>query len=101
MSHKSAKETMFCQDSSIVVIGIYVVDVIQYRIKAKRHIFDRLSQIIFHYGLWDSGKDYTFNSETVFQMYCTKNGIMHIGIQEREWKVYYPILDPSCLFGIA
>ena len=42
MSHKSAKETMFCQDSSIVVIGIYVVDVIQYRIKAKRHIFDVL-----------------------------------------------------------
>ena len=42
MSHKSAKETMFCQDPSIVVIGIYVVDVIQYRIKAKRHIFDVL-----------------------------------------------------------
>jgi len=42
MSHKSAKETMFCQDPSIVVIGIYVADVIQYRIKAKRHIFDVL-----------------------------------------------------------
>jgi len=42
MSHKSAKETISCQDSSNVVIGIYVVDVIQYRIKAKRHVFDVL-----------------------------------------------------------
>jgi len=39
MSHKSAKETMSCQDSSNVVIGIYVFVVIQYRIMAKRHIF--------------------------------------------------------------
>ena len=39
MSHKSAKETISCQDSSNVVIANYVFDVIQYRIMVKRHIF--------------------------------------------------------------
>ena len=39
MSHKSAKETISCQDSSNVVIANYVFDVIQYRIMAKRYIF--------------------------------------------------------------
>ena len=39
MSHKSAKETISCQNSSNLVTGIYVFDVIQYRIMAKRHIF--------------------------------------------------------------
>jgi hypothetical protein len=39
MSHKSAKETISCQDSSNLVIAIYGFELIQYRIMAKRHIF--------------------------------------------------------------
>ena len=39
MSHKSAKETISCQDSSNAVIANCVFDVIQYRIMVKRHIF--------------------------------------------------------------
>jgi len=83
------------QEDKVITLGTEQVWI------AKRHIFDRLSQIIFHYGLWDSGKDYTFNSETAFHIYCTKNGIRHIGIQEKVWNVYYPLHDDACLFGIA
>ena len=85
------------QEDTVITLGTEQVWI------AKRHIFDRLSQIIFHYGLWDSGKDYTFNSETAFHIYCTKNGIRHIGIQEKVWNVYYPLPlhDTHCLFGIA
>ena len=43
MSHKSAKETISCQDSSNVVIANYVFDVIQYRIMAKRNFFHYFS----------------------------------------------------------
>ena len=39
VSHKSAKETISCQESSNVVIAIYVFEAIQYRIMAKRHFF--------------------------------------------------------------
>ena len=42
MSHKSAKETISCQDPSNLVIAIYGFDVIQYRIMAKRHFFTAL-----------------------------------------------------------
>lgn len=83
------------QEDKVITLGTEQVWI------AKRHIFDRLSQIIFYYGLWDSGKDYTFNSESVFHLYCTKNGIRHIGIHEKVWNVYYPIHDAHCLFGIA
>ena len=36
MSHKSAKETISCQESSNVVIGVYVLEAIKYWITAKR-----------------------------------------------------------------
>ena len=39
MSHKSAKETISCQDSSNVVIANYVFELIQYRIMAKKTYF--------------------------------------------------------------
>jgi hypothetical protein len=39
MSHKSAKETISCRDSSNLVGGIYVYDAIQYWIMVKRYIF--------------------------------------------------------------
>ena len=39
MSHKSAKETISCQDSPNLVIAIYGFALIQYWISAKRHIF--------------------------------------------------------------
>lgn len=83
------------QEDKVITLGTEQVWI------GKRHIFDKLSQIIFHYGLWDSGKEYTFNSETTFHLFCKKNGIMHIGIQERVWDVYYPLYDATCLFGIA
>ncbi|MDB9890918.1 hypothetical protein OAD74_06020 [Alphaproteobacteria bacterium] len=50
MSHKSAKETISCQESSNVIIGIYVFDAIQYRIMVKRHFF-------YYFTLGEAAKD--------------------------------------------
>jgi hypothetical protein len=85
------------QEDKVITLGTEQVWI------GKRHIFDKLSQIIFHYGLWDSGKEYAFNSETTFHMFCKKNGIIHIGIQECGWNVYYTLTDDknTALFGIS
>jgi hypothetical protein len=56
----------------------------------KRTVFDRLSNIIFYYGLWDSGYSFSFNSETNFHEFCKNNNLYHIGIQEKEdWPLYF------------
>jgi len=49
MSHKSAKETMSCQESSNVVTGIYVVEAIQHQIMAKR--------LFYYFTLGEAAKD--------------------------------------------
>ncbi len=54
----------------------------------RRRTFDRLSQIIFHYGLWDSGHPYSFNSETTFHEFCVNHNIHHYGITEANFPLY-------------
>ena len=51
----------------------------------KRCVFDRLSQIIFHYGLWDSGDPFSFNSETTFHEFCKHYNIYHISLTDKDW----------------
>jgi len=70
---------------------------------SKRQNFIMLSQIIFQYGLYDSGLPFSFNSETQFHQFCKYHGLNHIGIQEKEWPVYSSSLEESqkYLFTIA
>ena len=69
----------------------------------KRGVFDKLSNLVFYYGLWDSGHSFTFNSETTFHEFCKHNNIYHIGIQEKQWPVYFNSIEDSkrYLFGIC
>jgi len=70
----------------------------------KRTVFDCLSNILFHYGLWDSGHSFSFNSETNFHEFCKNYNIYHIGIQEKEdWPLYFYGNDDvnKYLFGIC
>lgn len=55
---------------------------------ARRRVFDKLSQIIFHYGLWDSGHPFSFNSESTFHEFCTHYNIHHYGITEAHFPLY-------------
>ena len=70
----------------------------------KRTVFECLSNILFHYGLWDSGNSFSFNSETNFHEFCKNYNIYHIGIQEKEdWPLYFHENDDvnKYLFGIC
>lgn len=55
---------------------------------ARRQTFDKLSQIIYHYGLWDSGHPYSFNAETTFHEFCVNYNIHHYGITETKFPLY-------------
>jgi len=70
---------------------------------SKRENFNILSQLIFHYGLYDSGFPFAFNSETQFHQFCKHHGLKHIGIKEKEWTMYCGSLDEAdkYLFVIA
>lgn len=70
---------------------------------SKRENFNLLSQIIFHYGLYDSGLPFTFNSETQFHQFCKHYNLKHIGIKEKEWPMYCSSLEEAdkYLFVIA
>ena len=70
---------------------------------SKRENFNILSQLIFHYGLYDSGFPFAFNSETQFHQFCKNHGLKHIGIKEKEWPLYCSSLEQAekYLFVIA
>jgi hypothetical protein len=55
---------------------------------ARRQTFDKLSQIIYHYGLWDSGHPFSFNSETTFHEFCVNHNVHHYGITEANFPLY-------------
>lgn len=55
---------------------------------AKREIFEKLTDIIFHYGEWDVGQPFAFNSEHTFQQYCRILGIKHYGFLEKDFPLY-------------
>ena len=83
-------------DDTIITLGEEQVWI------GKRTIFDRLAQIVFHYGLWDSGHSFSFNSETNFHEFCRYNNIYHVGIKEKQWPMFfYNSLEiHNYLFGI-
>jgi hypothetical protein len=62
---------------------------------ARRQTFDKLSQIVFHYGLWNSGHTFTFNAETTFHEFCTHYNIHHYGIIEKDFPLYSYSLEDS------
>jgi len=77
----------------------FVVDLVYI---GKRDVFDLLSQVVFHYSLWDSGKSFSFNAETQFHEFCKNYNIYHIGIQLKNSPHYF-YSDIECnnfLFGI-
>jgi hypothetical protein len=55
---------------------------------ARRQTFDKLSQIIYHYGLWDNGHPFSFNAETTFHEFCVNHNIYHYGITEANFPLY-------------
>lgn len=83
-------------DDTIITLGEEQVWI------GKRTLFDRLAQIVFHYGLWDSGHSFSFNSETNFHEFCRYNNIYHVGIKEKQWPMFfYNSLEiHKYLFGI-
>jgi hypothetical protein len=70
---------------------------------SKRDNFNLLSQIIFHYGLYDSGFPFAFNSETQFHQFCKHHNLKHIGIKEKDWPMYSSSFEDAnkYLFVIA
>jgi hypothetical protein len=63
----------------------YAVELVWF---GRRSVFDKLSQILFHYGLWDSGQPFSFNSETTFHQFCKHFNIYHLMMMEKEWPMY-------------
>ena len=43
----------------------------------KRKNFDIFGPMIFDYGRWDNGQQFTFNSETFFHEFCKHHGFLH------------------------
>ena len=68
-----------------------------------RCVFNRIAHIVFHYGLWDSGHSFSFNSETAFHEFCKNHNIYHIGLEEKNWPVYFynDTEKKTFLFGIC
>jgi hypothetical protein len=62
---------------------------------AKRDVFTKLSQLVFHYGLWDSGFPFSFNSETTFQEFCGHHNIHHYGITEANFPLYAHTMEDA------
>lgn len=70
------------QEDTVVTLGHEQVWI------AERSVFDKLSMIIFHYGYWDSGFPFAFNSESAFHQFCKHFNLYHIGIEQIDWPVY-------------
>lgn len=47
-----------------------------------RDLFDVFGPMVFSYGLYDSKKPFSFNSETFFHQVCLSNGIVHYAFLE-------------------
>lgn len=55
----------------------------------KRSTFDILSNLVFEFGIWDSGNPFSFNSETQFHQFCKNHNIQHKGILEKDWPMNF------------
>ena len=69
-------------DDTVVTLGYEQVWI------GKHATFDKLSNIIFEYGIYDSGLHSAFNSETQFDQFCKNHNIKHVGILEKGWPMY-------------
>lgn len=54
----------------------------------KREFFEKMTDIVYHYGEWDVGQPFAFNSEHAFQQYCRVLGIRHYGFLESDFPLY-------------
>lgn len=77
-------ESIFNIDTENTIIT-YAVELVWF---GRRSLFDKLSQILFHYGLWDSGESSSFNSETTFHQFCKNFNIYHTILIEKNWPMY-------------
>ena len=85
-------------DDTVITLGV------EQNWISKRHNFNLLSQIIFYYGLYDSGHTSAFSSESQFHQFCKHHNLKHIGIVEiNDWPVYSRSLEQAqkYLFTIA
>lgn len=83
--HHTTRELASISPQSNEYVITFCVDLVW---MARRTTFDKLSQIIYHYGLWDSGHPYSFNSETTFHEFCVNHNIHHYGITEANFPLY-------------
>jgi len=87
------------EDCSLELIDKYnndkiislAVDIV---IIAKRHIFQLMTNMIFHYGLYDDNSYFVFSSETCFKLFCKNNNIKQFMITDKNFPLYtYDIND--------
>jgi hypothetical protein len=83
--HHTTNELASVSPQSNDYVVTFCVDLVW---MARRQTFDKLSQIIYHYGLWDSGHPFSFNSETTFHEFCVNHNIHHYGITEANFPLY-------------
>lgn len=62
----------------------------------RRDVFDVLGPMVFSYGLYDSKRPFSFNSETFFHETCKHHSIVHYGYLEEENQLFthYPGTGP-------
>jgi hypothetical protein len=75
--------TLGTLDNTVWTFGVELV------ILAKRDVFEPLVQTFYNYGKWDSGRKYSFNSETTFHQHCKHLGLVHYAYQDAGFPLYY------------
>lgn len=94
-SHELTTNEVTRPNDTVITLGTEQVWI------GKRPVFDRLSTIIFHYGLFDPGTPFAFNSESQFHEFCNHQGLHHLSICEKNWPMYFfTDIDRAFLFGI-
>lgn len=66
----------------LITLGVDIVWI------AKRNVFQQLTNMVFHYGIWDSGAAYAFNAEGCFHQFCKHNNIRHYYLTEKHFPLY-------------
>jgi hypothetical protein len=66
----------------------------------RRDVFDVLGPMVFSYGLYDSTKPFSFNSETFFHETCKSHSIVHYAFLEEGNPLFTSTLDPQWVFSL-
>lgn len=64
---------------------------------APRNVFALLSNILFHYGLYDK-HTYSFNSEYSFHAFCQSYNIRHFSLYEQNYPMYMYSVEAGSKF---